>query len=63
MAGAMSIPLLCPKCGLGATLFVTPWTPDEPRRPQTWSCPHCRESIAAELPGKVAWVLARQNPG
>lgn len=62
MADAVSIPVDCPKCGGTATVFVAAWTPESPRQPQSWMCPHCREGIPADMPGKVVWVLARQKP-
>ncbi len=60
MADTSSVALTCPNCRRGATVFVTLWTSSEPRRSQTWTCPHCRDPIPADLPGKVVWVLARQ---
>ena len=60
-AHSTSLPLRCPKCTGTVTLFVSPWTADTPRQPQTWKCPHCHAENAGDLPGKVLWVLARQE--
>jgi hypothetical protein len=32
-----------------------------PRESQAWKCPHCHAENKADLPGKLVWVLLRQD--
>ena len=57
----VTLPLQCPVCRRPVTVRFSPWTAESPRQPQTWRCPHCHAENAAELPGKLEWVLARQD--
>jgi hypothetical protein len=60
-AESVMLPVYCTKCGGAVTLFLTPSSPAEPARTQTWKCSHCHEANAPELSGKVGWVAARQR--
>ncbi|HYN07788.1 MAG TPA: hypothetical protein VES67_10390 [Vicinamibacterales bacterium] len=61
MANPVTLPLNCPQCSRPVTLRFSAWTPDVPRKDQTWKCPHCHAENKAVLPGKLEWVLARQD--
>ena len=58
-ANAVSVAVTCPQCRRAATLFVRRGTTGARTR-QSWTCPHCRQGVVADLRGPVAWVLARQ---
>jgi len=57
----VTLPLKCPACRRPVTLGFSSWTLAEPRHAQTWKCPHCHTENQAQFPGKVEWVLARQD--
>ena len=60
--GPVTLPLNCPECRRPVTLRFSEWTAEMPRQRQTWKCPHCHADNKAEhLPGKLVWVLARQD--
>lgn len=61
MSNPVTLPLNCPQCSRPVTLRFSAWTTDVPRKNQTWKCPHCHAENKADLPGKLEWVLARQD--
>lgn len=61
MPEPVTLPLHCPECGRPVTLRFSEWTPEHPRESQTWKCPHCHAQNKADLPGKLVWVLPRQD--
>jgi DNA-directed RNA polymerase subunit RPC12/RpoP len=61
VSNPVTLPLKCPQCKRPVTVRFSAWTTEVPRKDQTWKCPHCHGENKAALPGKLEWVLARQD--